>query len=76
MKIRMSSDETNNVVVIDPDQMAVLLTSVFNGVTFMTTDNEALTVVMRDSGYELVYVAQGEQCHIRLNNGVMTCEGR
>jgi hypothetical protein len=76
MKIQMSDDYTSNVVEINPDTMSVLLTAVFNGGTFCTPDGEYLDVCMRDSGYELVYTANGERCNIRLNNGVLTCEGQ
>ena len=69
MKIRLSDNNTPNVVEIDPDQMAVLLTSVFNGVTFMTNDNEALTVCMRESGYELIYTAGEMVIEVTLNDG-------
>jgi hypothetical protein len=76
MKIRLSDNSTENVITIDPDVMSVFLTSVFNPVTLITSDNEELHIVMRDSGYELVYIANGDQCQVRLNNGVITCEGQ
>lgn len=34
----------------------VTITKVFNGVRFITEDGEELSVVMRDSGFEFVYI--------------------
>jgi hypothetical protein len=55
---------------IDPGVMSVEITEAWNGVIFRTEDGEALSVMMRDNGYELNYFKQDEfHKNIKLNEG-------
>lgn len=55
---------------LDTEVMQVEITKAFLGPIFKTEDGEELLVIMRDSGFELRYVAPGcQRIDIRLNNG-------
>lgn len=57
---------------IDTAVMEVEITKAFIGPIFKTEDGESLLVLMRDSGFELKYIAPGcEPIHIRLNAGAL-----
>jgi hypothetical protein len=47
----------------------LVLGEVFNPVVFETSDDEAVGVVMRDSGFELSYIVDGKCIIVELKEG-------
>ena len=59
---------------MDTGVMPVTMTENFVGVTFLARDGEALSVVMRDSGYEIYYadsLASSRKIFIEAKNGTV-----
>lgn len=60
MKITMSEPDDPYSAELNPGVMEVTLEEVFNGVKFVTDSGECLSVVMRDSGFEVHYFSENE----------------
>lgn len=63
MKLTLSNPENGYCAHIDTDVMDVLITEAFNGLKLVTDDGEELSICMRDSGFELVYLDQDDVEH-------------
>ena len=70
MKITLSNPDNDYVAHIDTDVMDVLVTEAYNGLNLVTDDGEELSICMRDSGFELVYLDDDDVEHTySFNNG-------
>lgn len=68
--IHMCYDETG--IQLIPEDHQLTLHETFEGVRFMTSDGEELVVMMRDSGFEFVYILDPDdniEQWYSLNNG-------
>lgn len=76
MKITMKEPEGPYSCTLDTEVMTTTITEAFIGPVFVTADGETLAVVMRDSGFELMYQAgpREESVSIRLNAGRVEVE--
>lgn len=69
MKIQMSEPDGPYSCELDTGVMMVDIREAFIGAKFITDADECLVVSMRDSGFELSYVVNGEARRIVLNEG-------
>ena len=58
MKIRLTNPDNNYASTVDTEVMDAEIKEAFIGPTFVTADGERLSVCMRDSGFEVCYIAR------------------
>ena len=75
MKIEVESFYHGGVSLLDVGAEHVTIREAYTGVHLVTEDGEELGVSMRDTGFEVIYLADGRRADLVLKNGSVDAQG-